>query len=127
MVSVNLPWFSSRRKHEVQEAEVGVEGEQRRLESVWNRTRFILRDAFLRTREAAASLALFRDKLVPQARQTLDSARVNYETDQVDFLTLIDAQRALEESSMGQVRAAAELERRLAELERALGVAREGN
>ncbi len=123
MVSVNLPWFSSRRKNEVREAEVGVEGEQRQLEAVWNKTRFALREALLRTREAVASLALFRDKLVPQARQTLDSARVNYETNQVDFLTLIDAQRSLEESSMGQVRAAAELERRLAELERALGSA----
>lgn len=123
MVSVNLPWFSSRRKNEIREAEVGVEGEQRRLEAVWNKTRFALREALLRTREAAASLALFRDKLVPQARQALDSARVNYETNQVDFLTLVDAQRALEESSLGQIRAAAELSRRQAELERTLGCA----
>ncbi|MBI2942881.1 MAG: TolC family protein [Candidatus Wallbacteria bacterium] len=121
MVGINLPWFNSRRKHEVAEAAAGAAGEGRRLEAVWNRTRFVIREAHLRVRESAASVALFRDKLVPQANQTFDSARANYETDRVDFLTLVDAQRMLKESTMGQVRAEAELERRRADLDRAVG------
>ncbi|MBI4868535.1 MAG: TolC family protein [Candidatus Wallbacteria bacterium] len=121
MVKINMPWFSARRDSEVAEAVAGKEGERRRLDAVRNRTSFLIHEALLRVSEAERSVSLFAERLLPQARQTLDSARANYETNQTDFLTVVDAQRSLEESSMAHVRAVADLARRLAELERAVG------
>lgn len=121
MVRLNLPWFSGRRKLEVDEASAGLAAERARFESVWNKTRFAIREAVLRFREAIDSLALFEEKLLPQARQTFESTRAAYETDQLDFLSLVDSQRSLKDVAMGQVKALAEVARRAAELDRATG------
>lgn len=121
MVAINLPWFSKRRDYEVTEMATGIDAENRRYEAVWNKARFDIRESMLRVQEAARSVALFRDRLLPVARQALASARAAYETSLADFLSLIDAQRALRDVAMGQARASADLARRAAELERALG------
>ena len=58
---------------------------------------------------------------MPQSEQTLEVSRVGYQTDQVDFLVLIDNQRTLLDTQVDYFRALNDLERARAALKRAVG------
>jgi outer membrane protein, heavy metal efflux system len=47
--------------------------------------------AHARVRGARASIALYADRLRPQARQTFEAAMAGYRSGEVDFLTTVDA------------------------------------
>ena len=48
---------------------------------------------------------MLRTTIVPQSEQTLEVSRVGYQTDQVDFLVLIDNQRILLDTQVDYFRA----------------------
>ena len=69
---------------------------------------------------------LDRDTLMPQVQTAFRSAAAAYEHDRTDFLNLIDSQNMMLEVQSAYYRSAAELNSRLAELERAIGTALPG-
>jgi outer membrane protein, heavy metal efflux system len=72
--------------------------------------------------EAAARLVrLYRDRLVPQASLTLDSARASYTVGKVDFLTVLTAFTALLEYRIRQVEEVGNLQRARAEIAPLIG------
>jgi outer membrane protein TolC len=78
-------------------------------------------------REATHNLALLQDKLIPKARKSLEIARGSYLAGQIDFLNLIDAQRALLGFQLEEVGARTRREIILAELSLSIaGIAPEG-
>jgi len=77
--------------------------------------------AIARLDEARAGLRLYRERLVPTARDQLAAARVSFESGRVDFMALIEAENNLRELEFSQHAAVAEVSRRRAALERALG------
>ncbi|MGH7427077.1 MAG: TolC family protein, partial [Candidatus Methylomirabilaceae bacterium] len=58
---------------------------------------------------------------VPQAEQALQASQIGYQTGTLDFLSLIDSVRAVEQVHLEHLTAAANLEKARAELERAVG------
>ncbi|MGH8176932.1 MAG: TolC family protein, partial [Steroidobacter sp.] len=80
-----------------------------------------LASAYAAVREATHSLALYRDELVPLARNSLDVAQADYGGGRGDFLNVLTAERHQLTVEFGLARLEAEYFRRLAELDRASG------
>lgn len=97
----------------------------RRSQAQYRRVRAALRDT-LRARyadldRADQEIALLKDGLVPQARQSLDSSRSGYEVDKVDFLSLIDSQVRLLNAQLRLERAIADRRAAFAAVEASVG------
>ncbi len=77
--------------------------------------------ALARVNEARAALKLHGERLVPAARHQLAAARVAFESGRREFMALMEAENNLHELRLGQHAAEAELHRRIAQLNRAVG------
>ena len=77
--------------------------------------------AYASVREAGQSLELYRNELVPLARDTLDVTRAEYESGRGDFLNVLTAEQHRLDAELGLARKQAEYHRALAELDRASG------
>jgi outer membrane protein TolC len=80
-----------------------------------------LSSAYAMAREAAQSIALYRDELVPLARSTLEVARSEYGVGRGDFLNVLTAEKHRLDIELGLARTQSEYYRALAELDRASG------
>ena len=80
-----------------------------------------VKSALVRAQTAAELVNLFTQTHVPQAEQALASSRIAYQTGKVDFLSLIDSLRVVEQVHAEHIAAAADFEKAYAELERAVG------
>ncbi len=117
----NAPWARGRIAARVGEASAAVDAADARRKATANMVRLAVQDAYIRVQAAQRHASLIRTTIVPQAQQTLDVARVAYQTDRVDFLALIDNQRVLLASNLAYVRALSDIEQAMADLERAVG------
>jgi len=77
--------------------------------------------AYASTREAAQSLALYRDDLVPLSRDALNVALSEYGSDRGSFLEVLTAEQHQLDTELGLARAQSEYFDRWAELERLSG------
>lgn len=75
--------------------------------------------AYASTREAAQSLALYHDELVPLARTTLEVARSEYASGRGDFLNALTAEQQRLDTELGLARMQSEYYQRLAQLDQA--------
>jgi cobalt-zinc-cadmium efflux system outer membrane protein len=82
-----------------------------------------VKSALVRAQTAVELVNLFTQTHIPQAEQALDSSRISYQTGKVDFLSLIDSLRVVEQVHLEHLAAAADFEKAYAELERAVGQA----
>lgn len=121
MVSVNLPWLTGRRRELQREAEQTVRAEQHALESTRNAVRYELRDAAARFESARQSFAIVDQRLVTQARRSLEVTQANYAAGQGDAVALLDSLRSYLQVRIQRLRALAELVASQADLERAAG------
>src|SRR5690606_25248239 len=78
-------------------------------------------DLAFSARQDHTALALFRDRLIPQAEAAAESLLNAYTTGQADFLALLDAERTLFALRTEAEEAAARLLLTAAALERAVG------
>lgn len=120
-VAVNLPLGLARRQGALEESRAELAralGERARTE---DRIRLAAVSAAERLREAWHLYELSRDRLLPAARDRAAAARAAFETGQEGFSTVIDAERVLRASELEHASARANLGRRRAELDRALG------
>jgi len=72
------------------------------LEAELAKTAFSIKDSLRRVR-------LFRDTLIPKAEESLESTYTAFEAGKASFLDLLDAERALLDFQLSQVRAQADL------------------
>ncbi len=72
--------------------------------------------------EAGQLIKLYRTKLIPQAEQALSSVEVGYEVNKVDFLMLLNAQKALFMHRIAYHKALVSLYNSLADLETVMGI-----
>jgi cobalt-zinc-cadmium efflux system outer membrane protein len=93
-----------------------------------NRVAFQVEDAYLRAEAQQKLVRLFRDVIIPQARQTVEASASGYRAGSVDFLTLVDNWRKLLNFDLMYHRALSDTEQAVADLERVVGqeVARQG-
>lgn len=118
----NAPWSRGRLDARKAEAAAEVGAATARTRVVERQIRLAVHDAYIRAVAASDRASLLRTTVVPQSEQTLEVSRIAYQTNRVDFLALIDNQRAVLDARLNYFRALADRELALADLARAIGV-----
>ena len=122
-VSVPLPFLNARKYSAgVTEARRNFESAQHELEAARAETLGLVRDQLKKIETAAHHYELYRDKIVPLARQAVQSNRAAYETSSANFLALITAQRVLQDVESMHLNHLADYQIALAELDAIMGV-----
>ncbi len=121
-LSISLPWLN-RGSHnaEIREAQAEsavVEAEYRKEYAAIVRQ---IRLARIEVESARKTVELYRDTLRPQALSTLRATAAAYQTDQTDFLNLLDSQGMAIDFQHAFFGALEKYEKSLAELEQAIG------
>ena len=118
----NAPWARGRLDAQKAEAAANVDAASARVRVVERQIRLAIHDAYIRAEAAAQRASLLRSTIVPQSQQAVEVSRVAYQGDRVDFLSVVDNQRALLEAQLSYFRALGDRELALADLSRAVGV-----
>lgn len=117
----NAPWSRGRLEARKAEATAEIDAARANARVVERQIRLAVHDAHIRATAATQRAALLRTTLLPQSEQALELSRVAYQTDRVDFLALLDNQRALLDAQLNYYRALSDRELALADLVRAIG------
>jgi outer membrane protein TolC len=122
-VSIGLPFLNPRKySATVTEARRNFESAQHELEATRTETLGLVRDQLKKIETAAHHYELYSDKILPLARQAVQSNRVAYETSSANFLELITAQRVLQEVESAHVNHLADYQVAVAELDAIVGI-----
>lgn len=105
----------------VEEAVANQQTARSELRRIQDLALFEVKQALVEAQTALEQLSLFLYTHIPQAEQSLASSQIGYQTGTVDFLSLIDSLRVVEQVHLEHLRAAANFEMAWAELERAVG------
>lgn len=120
-LGVSLPIWRDRIHAGVARAESAVSERRQRLVALEDRIATDVSTAVDRFEESRHVVALHETRLLPAARDQTAAARIAFETGQVDFLAVIEAERRLRDVELGLAGSRAEALRRFATLRRALG------
>lgn len=120
-LSVEVPLARGRRDAARDEAEADTDEAKFMRERMADEIRVEVRTAIERVAEARAALALYEKRMLPAARAQVDAARTGFIADQNEFQSVITAERSLRHVTLDIERARADVHRRLAELDRAIG------
>ena len=126
MLSMSLPWLSSRHRDEVRAAEHSAAAEAAALRAEAARVRFELADAQTRVNAAREAMALLQHDLAPQVAQALEAAEVAFGAGQGDALAVVDAVRTSRDVTLELERSRIRLAAALVDLDRALGTPPQG-
>jgi outer membrane protein TolC len=124
-VAMSIPFaFWTKPKYDagVQEAEAAVSVAQAQQRTLENMTRFQINDLLAKLRATDQVATLYRTTILPQAEQSLESARAGYRAGKAGFLDLIDTQRAWRGFQLEYFQALVNRQHRLAELEQVVGI-----
>jgi outer membrane protein TolC len=95
-VSFTVPWVNpGKYSAAVREARENVGGAEQGVDREQKEALRLLRDQLEKIGALQHHVDLFRDKLVPQARQAFEANRFSYESGKATFLDWISAQRSL--------------------------------
>jgi cobalt-zinc-cadmium efflux system outer membrane protein len=121
-VSFTVPWVNpGKYSAAVREAKENLAAAEHGLDQTNAESLGLLRNALEKVHTAKHHVELFKDKLVPQARQAFEANQFAYETGTASFLEWITAQRNLRDlEAMGQQHVA-DYYAALAELEAVVG------
>jgi outer membrane protein, heavy metal efflux system len=117
----NAPWSRGSLDAKKAEATADVDAASAKVHDVERQIRLAVHEAFVRAVAAGQRASLLRTTVVPQSENTLEVSRVGYQTDRVDFLSVVDNQRALLDAQLNYFRALSDRELALADLSRAVG------
>jgi outer membrane protein, heavy metal efflux system len=121
MVEVNIPLQQASRRAQEREAEAMLSAARARKDVTANLVLSELTENLSGLDAARRTEAAIATSLLPQAELTYKAALASYENGKVDFATLLDAQRQIRMAKQNQIKAQAEAQARLAEIERLLG------
>jgi outer membrane protein TolC len=120
MLSVKVPLQRGRLHARLEEAQLRSAQVDARRDALETAIRTELADAAYAAGRAAETLALYRERLLPQAQATVESVLAAYTTGEADYAALLDAERtrfqlqlALEDALGRYLDATARLERAL--------------
>jgi outer membrane protein TolC len=120
-LGVSVPIWRGRIRAGVARATSAVLEQRSRLAALEARVAADVSVALDRFQESHHVLTLYQSRLLPAARDQTAAAQTAFETGQVDFLAVIDAERRLRDVELGFAGARADALRRFAALQRALG------
>src|SRR5438445_2736100 len=125
MVTMTIPfspWTKGRHDYEIEEAVAERQMAKSNLDAMRNMALSEVREMFAKVEAADTSLSFCQDGLLLQAQQSYGAAMAAYQTGQVNFMTLLDAQRTIRDSRLGYYKAMVDYEQSLADLDRAVGL-----
>ena len=125
MVTLTIPfspWTKGRHDYEIEEAVAEGQMAKANLAAMRNMALSEVREMFAKVEAARKSLSFYQEGLLPQAQQSYGAAVAAYQTGQVNFMTLLDAQRTIRDTRLGYYKALVDYEQSLADLDRAVGV-----
>jgi len=121
MVEVNIPLQQTTRRAQEAEAEAMVGAARSRSQAVANQLVGDLGENLAALDAARSTEALVATQSLPQSELSLRSAIASYENGKLDFTALLEAQRQIRKARMDRLKAQAEAQMRLAEIERIVG------
>ena len=90
MVGVEIPLYQKKKQANLLEESVSeLSGAKSRRASVKNEISYAITERFTAARASSDLLALYKDKILPQARFAYEASLANYPVNKVDFLTLL--------------------------------------
>ncbi len=97
-VSIGLPWFN-RKKYRAGEGEAQSDllAAQQSLEGAQTEAIGMLRDQLQKIETMHHHIELYRDQLLPRARQTVSSYQADYETDRATLIQVLTSENNLRE------------------------------
>ncbi len=121
-ISLNLPIYArSKQKQQVNEQRIIRRSLEERRESVQKTVERDIDNALTEMNKTAKLVELYRSGIVPQAGQSLESSLTGYQTDKVDFLTLISSQMTLLNLELEYVRLISTYHKNITDLEFIIG------
>ena len=121
MVEFNIPLQQSSRRAMERESESMLSAARARKDATVNQILSELAENLSGIEAARRTESLTATSLLPQAELSFKSALAGYETGKVDFMTLIEAQKQIRQARLNQIKAQAEAQIRLADIEKLLG------
>ncbi len=121
MVELNIPLQQETRRSQERESEAMLAAAKARKEATANRTLSALAENLSGLDAAQRTELLSANGLLPQAKVTFEAALTAYQTGRVDFATLLDAVRQILKAKLEALKAQADAQISLAEIERLLG------
>ncbi|MGE5470426.1 MAG: TolC family protein [Bacteroidota bacterium] len=121
MVELNIPLQQGTRRAQERESENMLSAARARRDATSNQVLADLSENVAALEAVRRSEALTRETQLPQSELVFNAALAAYENGKVDFSTLLDAQRQIRVAKQNQIKALAEGQARLAEIERVLG------
>ena len=120
-IGMNLPIWRGKYRAERREALLRRSAWLEQKEARENGLEAEAKLALYHCEDAAQKIRLYRDTLIPKAKQSLGVAQQAFQAGKADFLTLIDAQRVLLEFELAHEQARVERGKRYAELQMLTG------
>ncbi|WP_342618508.1 TolC family protein [Rhodoferax sp. GW822-FHT02A01] len=121
MLEMNIPLWQGTRRAQERESVAMAEAARARRDTTRNQLLSDLNENLAALQSAQQTEGLVASSLLPQAELTLQAALVGYEAGKVDFATVLDAQRQIRQAKQTRIKAQAEGQARLAQIERLLG------
>ncbi|MBI5920670.1 MAG: TolC family protein [Betaproteobacteria bacterium] len=121
MFELNIPLQQESRRSQEREADKMTDAARARKEATANQLLGELSENLSAIDAARRVEMLAQTSLLPQSELTFQAALAGYETGKVDFATLLDAQRQIRKAKQDIVKAQAEQQARLADVERLIG------
>lgn len=120
-VGLSLPIWRDRIRAGIARAQASLAEQRERVSALEDRISADVSAAVDRLEESRHVIALYQNRLLPAASDQTQAAQSGFETGQVDFLAVIDAERQLRDIELGLASAQADAHRRLAALQEAVG------
>ena len=121
MAKIDLPLWFGANKSRVEQAKLQLASTQYTYADVRNAAEAEVRSGYFKIVQTMKSLDLYRDRLIPEAEQTLNSALAAYKTGSISFLDLLDSQRMIVQFTLNYYKEQAAYIKAVASLESAVG------
>lgn len=126
-VSFPVPWLNWKKYNSgALEARKSIETASHELDAARTETLGLVRDQLKKIETAAHHYEIYRDNILPVAKQTVEASRAAYEANTGGFLQLITARRTLQDAESAALNHLADYQVALAELDAIVGGIPEG-
>ncbi len=123
MLALSVPfWFWTKQRYGLKEAINNLESAQAAYQAMKNKMLFETKDLFTKLEIARNRIRLYRENLIPIAKQSIEASLAGFKSGKSDFMMLLDSNRMLIDIKMGYYNTLVEYEMALADLERTVGV-----
>lgn len=122
MLTINVPIWRKKLSSQAHSALETIAAHKSHYHATLNRTLFEVKDNFFKIQTARDTIELYENALIPQAKQSMESAEAGYITGIVSFLDLLDAERVLLNVQFGYWQAYTQYLEHVNDLERAVGI-----